>query len=379
LKNHTDFSDEVSDSFESNHEYTILYSAKPKKAKKVLSIIVVLALAIASITAYVQIRHLMNTPSRMTIVYPGIQLNTLSSESTTLKSDSLKIYSSGGKLFMTTVSVSEHPSEWDVLIAKNNPDATVVKPESLTQTVYNIPTEVLDYNQNEMSVSLSFALASAFDYLKIPYQSSLDLADVTLHMQDGTVLKESTVTLLQLGDEKIKNFKQVQDYMFKIKDASPVNLKIRLTNGKEYEVTVKPSWSKTLNRYALGFYALPRFKFPASYKFNAKNVSGGSGGLMLALAAVEELTPQQIVPNVNIGGTGAISSGGEVQEIAGLKQKMITGHNNGNKYFLIPKSMCGQVKTHFKDMTVIPVSNLTEAVEQLKNISQGKTLTSCNK
>lgn len=334
---------------------------------------------IISPTAFYAINGLRTSVSTFSIIYPGLQYDILNGDSTKLDGE-LKTYSVDGEsLYIATVEFVENPTAWEVLMAKLNPEADVISPDENVNIVYNVPTAIIDYNEDEIGVSLKYALASALTYLKIPYESSLDIADVTIIDENDNRKTYDYVTLVELDGQKISTFKQVEDYMFEIKDDSEIPLTVRLKNGEEHDLIVKPSYSKTLKRYALGFYAIPRFSFPSEYKFNIDGVKGGSAGLVLAIAAVERLTPETIIPKGQIiGGTGAIDSSGEVVEIAGLQQKIYAAHKAKNNIFFIPSTMCKEVKTFYEDMKIVPVKTLTDAINQLENAKANKPLNSCS-
>lgn len=346
---------------------------KPSKAKtffKWLVLVFSSLIIISAPTFFYTLQKLATTETVYQISSPSLQYDLLSSGNITVDSDSIETFNnSEGSLYITTVAVQEKTTALDVVIGWLDPESDVFKEEDYVKVVYNVPTAIIDYNQDEMDVSINFALASGFDYLKIPYDSSLDLADVTLILEDGKTLKEDYVTLLELNGKKISKFKEVESYLYSLKDDSPVNLKIKLKNGDEHDMVVKPTYSETLERYSLGFYALPRFDFPVDYKFNIKQVQGGSAGLMLALSVVESLTEEKMLPKAIIGGTGAISSNGEVLEIAGLRQKLIAAEKNKNEFFFIPSIMCEQVDKKY-NMKIIPVETLSDALSQIKHIKE---------
>lgn len=346
-----------------------------KKLLVILLGIMIMILPTAIYTLYT----LASTPASSWISYPSSQYNVFSYNNIELTSNTVNIYndSSNKDLFFTTVIVEEKPSVLQLIVAQMIGEAEIFDESEHTVVVYDIPTTIMEYYENEMDVSLKFALASALDYLKIPYKSSLDIADVKLILEDGTTVNEEYVTLLEINDTKISRFEEVEAYLQALTDDTPVELKIKRINGEVLDMLVTPTFSTTLGRYSLGFYVLPRYKFPIDFSFNVPNVKGGSAGLILSLAAVEKLSKEQILPNLRIGGTGAISSSGEVLEISSLKQKMISGFNNNNEVFLFPASMCSKDLPEYSSMILLPVTTLEDAITQLHNVVKGKRYATC--
>jgi PDZ domain-containing protein len=321
---------------------------------------------------------LISSESSLTIRYPGEQYDVLDSKNVKITSSELEVYEDGeGKLLMTTVSVLDNPLAWDVLLAMFDDNVSVVNDDEEQVTFYDVPTVIADYYEDEVEVSLNFALASAFDFLNLPYKSKLNIANVAIDMGDGTTIESDRATLLEVDGVKISNFKTVESYLLSLKDDSPLSIKLELEDGEVYDVTVKPEYSETLQRYSLGLYALPKFDFPVAYSFTIPEVGGGSAGLILAINAVESLTKEKLLPNAVIGGTGAINSSGEVEEIAGLTQKLVAANRNNNEYFFIPKSMCVQVAKKYSGMTIIPVATLSEAMSEIAKIKSNQPVLEC--
>lgn len=99
---------------------------------------------------------------------------------------------------------------------------------------------------------------------------------------------------------------------------------------------------------------------------------GPSAGLLQTLHIYNMLQEDDITKGYKIAGTGTISASGNVGEIGGIAQKVITAYKNGCNVFLCPKaneeegySQYSKLKTNMK---FIVISTFDEALEALLNL-----------
>ena len=100
------------------------------------------------------------------------------------------------------------------------------------------------------------------------------------------------------------------------------------------------------------------------------NESGSSGGLMMSLAIYNALTEEDITKGLNIVGTGSINSDGTVEEIGGVKYKVLAAEKNKADIFFCPVENYEEalkVKKRRKlDVEVVKVASLKEAIAYLE-------------
>ena len=92
-----------------------------------------------------------------------------------------------------------------------------------------------------------------------------------------------------------------------------------------------------------------------------------------SLGIIDELTEGKMTGGVHFAGTGTIESNGDVGSIGGIAQKMVGAKDAGATVFLAPADNCDEVVGHIPDgLSVVKVSNLTEAADAVKKIGAGE-------
>ncbi|MBS1838379.1 MAG: PDZ domain-containing protein, partial [Actinobacteria bacterium] len=114
----------------------------------------------------------------------------------------------------------------------------------------------------------------------------------------------------------------------------------------------------------------PRVDSPVHVAIDSGDVTGPSAGLAWALAVVDRLTPESLTGGKDVAVTGEILPDGSVGPIGGIAQKVAAVKRAGVTTFLYPASTdpadVRQMKAVAgKDVRVIPVATLAEAVEAL--------------
>lgn len=92
--------------------------------------------------------------------------------------------------------------------------------------------------------------------------------------------------------------------------------------------------------------------------------AGGSTGLMFALQIYRMLTGVDLTHGAKVAGTGVISASGQVQPIAGARQKVIAAKRAGATIFLVPQQNYADIR-NVTGIRVIPVGSFNEAVNWL--------------
>ena len=106
--------------------------------------------------------------------------------------------------------------------------------------------------------------------------------------------------------------------------------------------------------------------------FDVRKTGGPSGGFVFALGIVELLTQESILGNNHLAGTGTISPTGTIGPIGGIAEKMIAAQRAGATIFLSPIENCYDLTRIPQGMRVIAVTNLRDAIAQLRLI-QGES------
>jgi PDZ domain-containing protein len=112
---------------------------------------------------------------------------------------------------------------------------------------------------------------------------------------------------------------------------------------------------------------LPEVKLPLAVKYKVLGIGGPSAGLMFALGIVDLLDPADLAHGRVIAGTGEIKIDGTVGPIGGVRQKVAGARRAHAVLFLAPKDELGEACTSARDLKVVGVANLREAITALRD------------
>ena len=117
----------------------------------------------------------------------------------------------------------------------------------------------------------------------------------------------------------------------------------------------------------------------SSITVDLPETGGPSGGFIFSLGLVELLTPEDLLQGRKIAGSGTIAADGSVGAIGGISEKIIAAKRAGATILFASRSNCNEIAKNVQGITIIAISNLSEAVDYLKEpISQRATgLTGC--
>lgn len=144
-----------------------------------------------------------------------------------------------------------------------------------------------------------------------------------------------------------------------IRDGDPLDVEVR-TSDDGYGGSL------------IGVFLNPDFDMPFDIEIELEKVGGPSAGTMFALGIIDLLSPDPLVGDHIVAGTGTISLNGRVGPIGGIRQKMHGALRDGAEYFLAPGENCEQVVGHIPaGLTVLRVDTLDDAVSAADAIRQG--------
>lgn len=101
-------------------------------------------------------------------------------------------------------------------------------------------------------------------------------------------------------------------------------------------------------------------------------IGGASGGLMLALAVLDRVTPDDLVAGRVVAGSGAIDGSGQVGPVSGIRGKISAAESAGASVFLLPAANCADV-TEATRVRLVPVATLEDAVAALDALRDDAT------
>jgi PDZ domain-containing protein len=116
---------------------------------------------------------------------------------------------------------------------------------------------------------------------------------------------------------------------------------------------------------------------PFQVNIDTDTIGGPSAGLAFTLALLDELTPGDLMGNVKVASTGTISEDETVGVIGALRQKAVAAAGAGADVFLVPAGQTPEEIAEARrivgdDLEIVPVANLTEALETLATFGGGE-------
>lgn len=276
-----------------------------------------------------------------------------------------------GELLLTTV-VAQTPivlGQW--LYAKIEPAFTLVPPERVVPRD-TTPQQLM--RQNVQMLEESEATAIVVGMRLADYQADL----VSTGLQVSAVAPESpSVGKIQPGDlivtiggSAIPRMDVLRAELAKHKPGETIELIVDRAGTQETIQAVLMGPAEAGGPPRIGIVILPvgldvQLAFPVSIR-TQKIAGGPSAGLMFALAVYDALSPDDLTHGWKIAGTGTIALDGTVGPIGGIAQKVAGAEWAGAEYFLVPREHEAEARNVAKNIKLIPVSTIQEALAALR-------------
>lgn len=249
---------------------------------------------------------------------------------------------------------------WDAVKA----DRVKLENETINQMNNRDRLMLIEGNNNALTVAL--------DEAKISYEKTNIVHEITY-------LTNESKTNLQVGDQiilvdnqKIDNLSSLIEHINTLEVGDKVNILVK-RNDQEKNLTAEVYLFQ--ERKMIGVMLSTLFDLKLDFKLELKTEnreSGGSGGLMTALAVYNNLTQKDLTNGRKIVGTGTIDAAGNVGLIGGVKYKLIGAVKNNADLFIVPKNNLKEALEYKKKydykIEIIGVNTFREAVELL-NVS----------
>jgi len=232
--------------------------------------------------------------------------------------------------------------------------------------------ETLEIGKTYLREGIDNAIIAAFN------ESDYDIT-ITKDIYKVIYLSESSNTDVKIGDEilsindkKVNNVEEIKEYINTLNENDKVILNVR-NNDKDYKryAFIYKEKDDSL-KLGLAFNTTYEYitEIPVEVKMK-NNESGSSGGLMMSLAIYNALTSDDITKGLNIVGTGSINSDGTVEEIGGVKYKVLAAEKKHADIFFCPeknyKEAVNVKKKRNLDVEIVKVSSLKDAINYLNN------------
>jgi PDZ domain-containing protein len=300
--------------------------------------------------------------------------------------DGARSYPTTGSLDLTTVGVTPAGADMDLLSAMRawvDPDLAVV-PRDLVYPGNPTTEEARDRNAAVFNSSQELASVAALRYLgyDVPVEADQVLVREVLEGAAAEGALEPGDQVLQVNGQKVRTPSDVVDGVGTVEPGESVPMRV-VRDGDTLDLTVPTSESEVdAGEPAIGVVVGQAWDLPVDITIDVPGAIGGSSaGLVFALGIVDTMTPDGLLDESAVAGTGEISPDGTVGPISGIQQKIAAARDADTTLFLAPTANCAAVLgSDPGDMLVVPVDTLADAVEVVSSVVDGATdaLESCD-
>ncbi len=293
-----------------------------------------------------------------------------------------------GDIRFLFVREANHVNVWRYLQARVDSDIDLVKdavvnPGRLTPEQAN--QQGLQAMADAKTAATVVALRTAG--YQVNAAPGLTVHDLTPGMPAIKVLRWGDV-IVSIDGKKVTALNDLSAAIAKGKVGDKLPLVV-LRDGKRLDLTLeigefpqRPDISKDLvGHKGVGVVLLSRVTFPVKVTVDTTNIGGPSAGLAMSLAILDDLTPGNLTGGTRVAVTGTIDSAGNVGEIGGIEQKVVSARAAGVTLFIVPRcspndlpqylasckaDLAKVAKRAGSKISVKPVSTFAEALQVLR-------------
>ena len=288
----------------------------------------------------------------------------------------------GSHLNMTTVSVTDGMTLFGALGLWSTGQYTLVPREEQfppDKTVEEVRQENAKSFQDSQSASEVAALRYLGTYPEVTYVGSIPEGSPSAEVLDPQD------QIIALDDRPVTTVESLRAILAVTLpgDVAKVTVKRTGQDGASTVVDEKVTLTSNADVGAYGVLGIsaeqrPLPPFTVANALAASGIGGPSAGLMFTLGLLDRLTPGDLAGGHFIAGTGTIDGSGVVGPIGGIILKLIAARDAGATVFLVPEANCAEALTRVPDgLTLVKVSDLTNAMTELRAIRDGTPTTGC--
>ncbi len=280
-------------------------------------------------------------------------------------------FPSKGAFLLTTVAVSfDTVSAFEGVVAWFDPATELVPREHIVFPGLDDDQQD-ELNRGDMLQSKYAAAVVALRLLgrDVPRTPGARVLQVLGESDAEKKIEEGDI-ILAIDDSPVAGLDDVGPLVLKHRIGEAVRIRVSRDDG-EKDVVVKTSAGKDEKgkpRPVIGVSLVPAFAFPVDIQINTEDIGGPSGGLVFALAILDVLSPGDLTKGRRVAATGTIEIDGKVGEVGGVEQKVLAAERTGADVFLVPASELSEARRAARDMRVIGVETLGEALEALEGL-----------
>lgn len=178
--------------------------------------------------------------------------------------------------------------------------------------------------------------------------------------------------ILELDGEGLTLAEDLVDGVKSREIGSLVNLTIK-RDGEIFNREFKTvPHTREKNKSGLGIYITDQNldpQFPLDINIDTRAITGPSGGLMFVLEIINQLEARDLSRGYKIAGSGTINLDEQVGSIGSIKQKVAAAEGEGVDIFFVPGENLADARKAVKNMTLVEVNSLPEALAYLDSMS----------
>ncbi|MFT3714381.1 MAG: PDZ domain-containing protein [Gordonia sp. (in: high G+C Gram-positive bacteria)] len=280
-----------------------------------------------------------------------------------------------GHLNLTTVSVTDGVTLFQSIGMWLSGDYEIA-PRELYYPSTKSDQQVQDDNAQQMASSEDNATGAALTYLKRP--TAVGVGDVADNSPAKGKLEDGDI-ITAVGGQPVSDPTKLPDM---VRAEAPGTVVPFAINRKGADQTIDVTLAPRPDDPKQGFLGVTPKVVSADpnvqITYNVGQIGGPSAGLMLTLAVIDRMTPDDLAKGQFVAGTGTISPDGKVGPIGGITHKIAAASKAGASVFLVPADNCSEAKSHTpKGIELVKVDTLTGAVDALHTLKTDQTRPHC--
>lgn len=283
------------------------------------------------------------------------------------------VFEPEGEILFTTVSIDDDVSIWDWIRAEIDDDIDLKTRDEVFGT--RTPDENRQRNLALMQTAKDNAVVAALSFLGVDVIEETGIAFESIvegGPADG-VLEVGDVIIAVDGVE-ITGFQSLRDQLDQKVPGETGTLRVdNIDTLEQREVDIV--WGEHPDGIEGGFIGIgdvivraTDLPLPFEVDIDSGRIGGPSAGLAFALTIIDLLTEGELTGGQQIAVTGTIDVGGAVGNVGGVGQKAAAAHGKGADAFIVPAASVDVAREHARDMPVIGVASLEEALTALAEL-----------
>ncbi len=281
-----------------------------------------------------------------------------------------KDYEEEGTFSMSYVTAMKGIAPF-ILLSYVMPDWDLIPLEDITTS--NSYEDVLEVGKEYLSEGIDNAIIAAFNASSYSITIKREINRVIYLGEEAQTDLNIGDEIISVNDKLVNNVEDIKAYLNTLTANERITLKVKNKNHEYERYAILYKDSDDTLKIGAAFSTTYEYEteIPVTVKMK-ENESGSSGGLMMSLAIYNALTTEDITHGLNIVGTGSILADGTVEEIGGVKYKVLAAAKKKADIFFCPlenyaEALAVKEKRNLK-IKIISVKTLQDAINYLESL-----------